>query len=198
LHYSALRTGFAFLPFSGGIILGAGLSSRLLPRVGPRNLMVVGLTIATIGLAWFTRLGVHSTYAAHVLIGEILVSVGMGLTFVPMNSTSLSGVDPQHAGVASALVNTTQQIGGALGTAFLNTVAASATAAYLSTRLTSPATMQAAAVHGYTTAFEISVGLLAMAGVVIALLVGAKRTHAQPQIDTSSDVVDATRQLAFD
>ena len=198
LHYSALRTGFAFLPFSGGIILGASLSSRFLPRVGPRNLMVVGLSIATIGLAWFTRLGVHSTYVTHVMLAEILMSVGMGLTFVPMNSTSLAGVDPQHAGVASALVNTTQQIGGALGTAFLNTVAASATAAYLSTRLASPSTLQAGAVHGYTTAFEFSVGLLTMAGVVIAVLVGAKRTHSWPSLDVLPDTFDATPRMALD
>jgi hypothetical protein len=149
-------------------------------------------------LAWFTRLGVHSTYVTHVLLAEILMSVGMGLTFVPMNSTSLAGVDPQHAGVASALVNTTQQIGGALGTAFLNTVAASATAAYLSTRLASPSTLQAGAVHGYTTAFEFSVGLLTMAGIVIAVLVGAKRTHSWPSLDVLPDTFDATPRMALD
>ena len=198
LHYSALRTGFAFLPFSGGIILGASFSSRLLPRVGPRNLMVAGLSIATFGLAWFTRLGVDSTYVAHVLLPEILISVGMGLTFVPMNSTSLSGVDPEHAGVASALVNTTQQIGGALGTAFLNTVAASATAAYLSTRLVTPATLRAGAVHGYTTAFEFSVGLVAMAGVVIAVLIGAKGSHARPGLDVLPEALEGSPRIAFD
>ncbi len=84
LHYSALRTGFAFLPFSGGIILGAGMASKLLPVTGPRRLMVVGLAIAALGLLWFTRLGVHSTYVGHVLAPELLVSFGMGLTFVPM------------------------------------------------------------------------------------------------------------------
>src|SRR5579863_1090938 len=109
LGYSALKTGFAFLPFSAGIVVGAGLASRLLPRTGPRSLMVAGLSLAALGLLWFSRLTPGSSYVTHVLVGEILVSIGMGITFVPMNSTSHFGVDEEDAGVASALVNTTQQ-----------------------------------------------------------------------------------------
>ncbi len=133
LHYSALKTGFAFLPFSGGIIMGAGLASRLLPRVGPRALMMTGLALAAGGLVWFTRLGVDSTYLGLVLPAEVMVSLGMGMTFVPMSSTALVGVEPTDAGVASALVNTTQQVGGSLGTALLNTLAATATTTFLAT-----------------------------------------------------------------
>jgi EmrB/QacA subfamily drug resistance transporter len=176
LGYSALRTGFAFLPFSGGIILGAGAASKILPMSGPRTLMLTGLTMATGGLLLFSRLGVHSGYL-HVLAPEILVSIGMGLVFVPMNSTSLYGVDPKDAGVASALVNTTQQVGGALGTAFLNTIAASATASFLVSRISSKAVLQTAAVHGYTTAFEISALLVAMSAVVAAIFIGPKSSH---------------------
>ena len=131
MGYSALRAGFAFLPFSGGIILGAGLASRYMPRFGGRALMVAGLAISTLGLIGFTRLGADSSYLTHILGPELLVSFGLGLSFVPMNSTALLGVDDDSAGVASALVNTTQQVGGALGTAYLNTVAASSTAAFL-------------------------------------------------------------------
>ncbi|MGB9111856.1 MAG: MFS transporter, partial [Acidimicrobiales bacterium] len=131
LHYSALKTGFAFLPFAGGIALAAGLASQLLPRLGPRALMGIGLTMGVAGLVWFTQIGLHAQYASHVLPAEIIVSFGLGLAFVPMSSTALVGVDHHDAGVASALVNTTQQIGGALGTALLNTVAASATASYI-------------------------------------------------------------------
>ena len=115
LHYSALKTGFAFLPFSGGIIIGAGVASRFLPRIGPRALMIAGLALAAGGLVWFTGLTVDSSYLAHVLPPEILVSLGMGMAFVPMSSTALIGVEPNDAGVASALVNTTQQVGGSLG-----------------------------------------------------------------------------------
>jgi EmrB/QacA subfamily drug resistance transporter len=177
LGYSALRTGFAFLPFSAGIIMGATLSSRFLPRTGPRNLMIGGLSLATIGLLWFSRLGVDSTYLAHVLAPEILVSIGMGLAFVPMNSTALFGVEEDSAGVASALVNTTQQVGGALGTAFLNTVAASSTAAFLLTRVSTASVVRSATVHGYTNAFEVSALLVAMAAVVAGVLVKSRRHH---------------------
>jgi EmrB/QacA subfamily drug resistance transporter len=197
LHYSALRTGFAFLPFSGGIVMGAGLSSRLLPRSGPRALMVAGLALAAAGLVWFTRLGVDSSYVAHVLAPEVLVSIGMGLAFVPMSSTALVGVDPENAGVASALVNTTQQVGGALGTAFLNTIAASATTSYLAARSASPATLQAAAVHGYTVAFEVSAALIAAAATVAGLLVGSKRRHERLRA-ASTTSPEVSPALAFE
>jgi hypothetical protein len=97
-----------------------------------------------------------------------------------MNSTALFGVDEDSAGVASALVNTTQQVGGALGTAFLNTVAASSTAAFLLTRVASSAIKRSATVHGYTTAFEVSALFVAMAAVVAGVLVGARRSHEVP------------------
>jgi EmrB/QacA subfamily drug resistance transporter len=192
LGYSALRTGFAFLPFSGGIIFGATLASRLLPRTGPKALMVAGLSLATLGLFAFTRLGVDSSYLSHVLGPEILVSIGMGLAFVPMNSTALFGVDEDSAGVASALVNTTQQVGGALGTAFLNTVAASSTAAFLLTRVASISVTRSATVHGYTTAFEVSALLVAMAAVVAGVLVGTRRNH-----EVSAGYESVERTLEF-
>jgi predicted MFS family arabinose efflux permease len=179
LHYSALKTGFAFLPFSGGIIIGAGLASRLLPRIGPRALMLTGLTLAAGGLVWFTRLGVDTSYLGLVLPAEVMVSLGMGMTFVPMSSTALVGVDPKDAGVASALVNTTQQVGGSLGTALLNTLAATAATSYLASHARSALVNRAAAVHGYTTAFTVSAALLAAAAVVAGLLVQASRHQAQ-------------------
>ncbi len=178
LGYSALRTGFAFLPFSGGIILGATVSSRVLPRLGPRPLMVAGLLFGSGGLFWFTRLGVDSTYLAHVLLPEIIVSFGMGTAFVPMNSTALIGVDPQDAGVASALVNTTQQVGSSLGTALLNTIAASAAATFLAAHARSVTEARAAVVHGYTTAFMVSALFLLLAAGVAAGLVQASRHDA--------------------
>jgi predicted MFS family arabinose efflux permease len=184
LHYSALKTGFAFLPFSGGIIMGAGFASRLLPRVGPRALMITGLTLAAGGLAWFTRLGLDSTYLGLVLPAEIMVSLGMGMSFVPLSSTALVGVEPKDAGVASALVNTTQQVGGSLGTALLNTLAATAATTYLATHATSAAATQTAAVHGYTTAFTVSALLLAAAAVVAGVLVRASRDQVQAEAAT--------------
>jgi EmrB/QacA subfamily drug resistance transporter len=133
LRYSPLKSGFAFLPFSVGIVIGAGLTSQLLPRFGPRNLLAPGLLLAAGGLLWFTRIGANPSYALHVLPAEIVVSIGMGPVFVTVASTALVGVADRDAGVASALVNTSQQVGGSLGTALLNTIAATATANYLIT-----------------------------------------------------------------
>lgn len=185
LHYSALRTGFAFLPFSGGIILGATTSGRLLPRLGPRPLMVTGLLLAFAGQLWFTRLGVDSTFVAHVLPPEVAVSFGMGLAFVPMSSTALIGVDPRDAGVASALVNATQQVGSSLGTALLNTIAATAAADFVATHTRSLVEAHAAVVHGYTTAFSVSALILLGAATAAGVLIRASRhdvhsTEAEP------------------
>jgi EmrB/QacA subfamily drug resistance transporter len=188
LHYSALRTGFAFLPFSGGIITGATLSSRLLPRRGPRNLMVAGLALAALGLVWFTHLGADSSYVSGVLLPEILVSLGMGLAFVPMSSTALFGVDPGHAGVASALVNATQQVGGALGTALLNTVAATAVASYLVAHAGRPGLARAAVVHGYTTAFTVSAVLVAAAAVIAGVMVRAPRDPSPAALPVAEEL----------
>jgi EmrB/QacA subfamily drug resistance transporter len=176
LHYSALKSGFAFLPFSAGIILSAGLASQFLPRLGARTLMTGGLFLAMTGLAWFTRIGLHTSYAAHVLPAEIIVSVGLGFVFVPASSTALIGIVPQDAGVASALVNATQQVGGSLGTALLNTVAASATAGYLAAHR-SPVSAALAPVHGYTTGFACSAAVLFIAMLVAVGLVRTSRSE---------------------
>ena len=175
LHYSAIKSGFAFLPFSGGIIVGAGIASRLLPRIGPRALMGGGLALAAVGLGLFTQVTAHSAYLAHLLPAEVIVSLGMGLAFVPLSSTALIGVDEADAGVASALVNTTQQTGGTLGVALLNTVAASATTNYLVSHGTSVATRADAVVHGYTTGFTVSGVLMGIAAVVSLLMLRATR-----------------------
>ncbi len=195
LHYSVLKTGFAFLPFSAGIIAGASISSRLLPRVGPRPLMMTGLTVAALGLLLFTRVQVGSSYLALMLPAELVVSLGMGTTFVPMSSTALVNVDFKDAGVASALVNTTQQVGSSLGTALLNTVAASATVSFLVAHAHVPGAARLAAVHGYTTGFSVSFSLLAAAVLAVGILVRAGRgdgSEATPEsIETVLAVAEA-------
>ena len=196
LGYSVLKTGFAFLPFSGGIIIGASLATRLLPRIGPRALMVIGLVLAAGGLMWFTGLSVDSTYLAHVLPPQMLVSLGMGMTFVPMSSTALVGVDSADAGVASALVNTTQQVGGSLGTALLNTVAAAAAASYLTANAHAGRAVQIAAVHGYTTAFTVSAALLAAAALAAGVLIRASRHHVQREVVVGDRPVSGSELIA--
>jgi len=189
LHYSALKSGFAFVPFSVGIITGASLASRFLPRFGPRSLMTLGLLMGTVGLAMFSTIGIHSTYAASVLPAEIIVSVGMGLTFVSLSSTALIGVHPEDAGVASALVNAMQQTGGSLGAALINTIATSATASYLVAHGRSPVALVAGSIHGYTTAFVFSAIVLGAAAIsTFTLIQRHRRTEDAPvEVDAADE-----------
>src|SRR5262249_50903784 len=138
LGYSALRTGIAYLPFSGGIIVAATLAAQLLPRVGPRVLMTVGTLLATASMIWLTGLDLHASYVTDILPAFVGMSMGMGLAFVPLASTALTGVGTHDAGVASAMVNTTQQVGGSLGTALLNTIFTTAVAGYLTSHAPTP------------------------------------------------------------
>jgi len=191
LHYSALKTGFAFVPFSLGIISGATAASRLLPRFGPRALLTGGLLLATAGLVLFSTLDVHSAYVSTVLPAELIVSLGMGLSFVAMSSTALLGVSPEDAGVASALVNSTQQTGSSMGAALINTIATSATVSYVASHGTSPDALTAGAIHGYTTAFAFSAIVLAAAAAAAFTLI----RRARPSTDEA--VVEGEQVLAL-
>lgn len=182
LGYSAVKTGFAFLPFSVGIIAGAAIASQLLPRIGPRPLIVGGLLLGTVGLVLFAQVGTQASYLTQLLPAELLASLGVGTAFVPLSSTALIGVDPSDAGVASALVNTAQQTGGTLGVAFLNTVAAAATTNYLVAHHGAGSVAAAATVHGYTVGFSISAGLLGMAAVLALLLLRAQRSDLSDEM----------------
>ncbi|MGF7237971.1 MAG: DHA2 family efflux MFS transporter permease subunit [Frankia sp.] len=177
LHYSALKTGFAFLPFSAGVIVSAGLASQIMPRTGAKFPMVLGSFMAAVGLLGFTQIGLHTGYATHVLVPEVVLSLGMGLVFVPLSSTALVGVDPGDAGVASALVNTTQQVGGSLGTALLNTVFATAVANYLVSHGTSPASRIQSQIHGYVTAFVWGACMIGVAFLALAVLIRGGRDN---------------------
>jgi EmrB/QacA subfamily drug resistance transporter len=185
LGYSALKSGVAFLPFSGGIIVTSGAVSALLPRTGPKPLMLIGLAMTTIGLATFTFISDTSSWLTSVLPGELLMSVGLALVIVPLSSLALSGVNDDDAGVASAVLNSTQQIGGSLGTALLNTFYASAVSSYVESHHLSPSAFNPlAAIHGYHVAFWIGVGLIAGGFVAILVLVDAGKddTTTQPGV----------------
>ena len=168
LGCSPLKSGFAFLPFTAGIIVFAGIASQLLPKVGPKPLMVPGLIAAGIGLLLLTRITPETSYLTHVVPSLLIMSSGMALVFIPLTSTSLHAVSHHDTGVASAMVNTSQQIGGSLGTALLNTVAATATTTYVAANSQlGQALMPAAMTHGFTVAFKFSAGLLFIGAVVL-------------------------------
>ena len=176
LHYTALKSGVAFLPFTVGIIVGAMLSTQILPRVGPRIPMAGGLLIAAIGMVLLTRIGVDTGYWSHVLPGQIVISLGMGTVFGPLTSTALVGVSDHDAGVASALVNSTQQIGGSIGTALLNTIFVSAFTSWLVSHQVAPNSPEAmvGTVHSYTVAFWVSAGLMFAAAIIAAIFIRAR------------------------
>jgi EmrB/QacA subfamily drug resistance transporter len=175
LHYSALRTGIAYLPFSLGIIVAATVAAQLLPRFGPRVLMSVGAVLATGAMFWLTTLNLHSSYAGMILPAFLMMSFGMGLVFVPLSNTALNGVANHDAGVASALVNTSQQVGGSLGTALLNTIFTTVVANYLIAHGTSPAAQAGGAIHGYNVAFLVSALLMAASAVVVFTMIRKKQ-----------------------
>ena len=178
LGYSPVKSGLAFLPFSGGVAVAAGIASAVLPRIGAKPVMLVGALMGSVGLAYLTRLGSDSSYLTHVLPAELLMSLGMGLVFVAQTTLALHGVGEHDAGVASAMLNTSQQIGGALGTALLNTLYASAVTSYLATHpATSAAVLGEATISGYHRAFLVGAVFLAAALVVTAVLVNAKKSE---------------------
>ncbi len=126
LGYTPIRAGVAFLPFSVGIVAAAQLGSYLVARVDPRWISAPGALLAAAGMFWFGQVTTDSTYVAHVLPPMIVMSVGLGLVFVPLTLTAVAGVEKRDSGVASAVLNTMQQVGGAIGLATLSTVATSA------------------------------------------------------------------------
>jgi EmrB/QacA subfamily drug resistance transporter len=166
LHYSPIRAGLAFLPLSAAVQLGAaGIGSRLSPKVRPRALIVPGLLAAAAAMLLLTQLTPESGYVSLVLPAEVILGVGMGCVFVPAMTIATSTVEPRDAGIASGVVNTAQQAGGSIGTAFLNTIAVSATAGYLAAGPTH------ALVHGYTVAAGWAAVILTVAAVLSAVLV---------------------------
>jgi EmrB/QacA subfamily drug resistance transporter len=161
LGYHPLKAGVAFLPFTAGIMVSAGIASGFAPRIGVRPVAAAGMILTAIGMLFFARMPVHGSYAVDVLPGMILASLGMGAVFMPLTLIATTGLEDEDQGLASGLFNTSQQIGGALGLAILSTIAAS------KTRGSSPAQL----VHGFHYAFAggAVIVLLGLA-VMVALL----------------------------
>ncbi len=173
LGYSALSAGLAFLPVTAGIIAGAGLSQQLIRRVGVRAVGLSGMSIAALGLIVLSRIPVAGTYLGDLLPGLMTMSLGMGLTFVPITLIATTNVHSEDAGLASGLLNTSQQLGGALGLAVLSTIAAKATANALGGLTHAPSVEAAAAalVSGFRLAFFVGALIMLSGAVVLAVTV---------------------------
>jgi len=168
LGYGPLEAGVAFLPFTAGIMVSAGLASGLAPRIGVRPVAAVGMLLTAVGLVLLTQLPVHGSYLADVLPAMILTSLGMGAVFMPLTLVATTGLDNEDQGLASGLFNTSQQIGGALGLAILSTIAAGRTAA------AGGASDPAALVHGFHYAYAGAAVIVLVALVVMLSLLRAK------------------------
>jgi EmrB/QacA subfamily drug resistance transporter len=176
---SPLTTGLAFLPLTGVLVVtSTTVQTRVIQHSGVKPLVLGGMTLAAIGMFLFTRLTPGSSYAVHVLPGLVILGLAMGCIFAPAFSTATLGVEGNEAGIASAMVNTSQQVGGSVGTSLLSTIFASAVASYASSHLPSAGLADAAAVHGYTTAFWWAVGIFVL-GFLLALVILPGRCEAQ-------------------
>jgi EmrB/QacA subfamily drug resistance transporter len=186
LHYSPLRAGLAFLPVTAGIGIGAAISQQLIRRVGVRAVAVAGIAIATVGMVTLTGIPVHGSYVGNLLVGLMPLSIGMGLTFVPITLLGTGNLHNDDAGLASGLFNTAQQVGGALGLAVLSTVAATHTAGLLHGGA-GTAARAAALVSGYHVAFAGGAIVLGSGAALLAL--GLRRRHVVGIDATASPVV---------
>jgi EmrB/QacA subfamily drug resistance transporter len=183
LHYSPVVSGIAFLPMIVMVVVGANLSNVvLLPRVGPKPLVAVGMLLAAGSLVWLTRIGLHSSYASAVLGPLMVTGLGFGLTMAPSMNTGTFGVPPQDAGVASATLNTGQQIGGSIGTSLLNTIFAGAVAHYVAAGQAhghaGPSLAEMSLIHGYTTVFWVGAAIFGAGAVICGTLFRSGPLHA--------------------
>jgi EmrB/QacA subfamily drug resistance transporter len=181
LGFSPLVSGLAFLPMVAIVMpVGAVGQTRLLPRFGPRPLVAAGMLLSAAGMLMFTGVTVDSSYAIDVLPGLLTIGVGLGLIFAPAMDTETRGVDGPDAGVASALVNTGQQVGGSVGTALLSTLAASAASTYATAHGAAADVAAQAAVHGYTTAFMWAAAVFAVGALISWLLLPSGAPDVAP------------------
>ena len=174
LGYSAIKTGFAYLPLAVSIIITAGAASQLVTRIGFKPTLIGGLVVLAIGLFWFSRISPTGSYLSDVLGPSILAGCGLGFTFVPVTIAAVTGTSGPQAGIASGLINASQQIGGALGVAILVSVSTSRIAAF-----GRAAGTHHALVAGYSRAFLIGCGFAVLAALLSAVVVSGKDSREQ-------------------
>ena len=190
LNYSPVKTGLAFLPMVAAIMFAAQISTIvLLPRIGPQIPIAFGMLVSAGGMAWLTGIHVQGNYPAQILPQIMLVGLGMGFVFAPAMNVATSGVRPADAGVASAMVNTCQQIGGSVGIALLSSLASGAVTSYLAGKRPTPLVQAQATLHGYTTGFWWSAGIFAVGAVICGLLLRPGKMQAPTGAGADSEAV---------
>ena len=187
LGWTPLHSGFGFLPFSIGIALNAGIVSKQLPKNGPKPHMITGLILAAGGLFYLSMITPTTNYWTHVFPALVIMSTGMANVFIPITTTALHGVGNKDAGVASALTNTSQQVGGSLGTALLNTVATTATTSYITSHQSLGQAVTAfGLVHGFTQAFRVGALFLLIGATVLFFAINVGKDGMNENQDGTS------------
>jgi EmrB/QacA subfamily drug resistance transporter len=186
LGFSPVTTGIAFMPLALTVMVCATTATAVLvPRFGPRPLVTLGMTLAAVGMIILTGVGTDTSYFTHVLPAIVIMGAGMGFIFAPAMSTATWGVAAHDAGIASAMVNVGQQVGGSIGTALLSTLSASAVSSFMVGKQAAPDVVAQAAVHGYTTAFWWSAGIFLVGAVAAAALF----KRGVPEVDPAAEPV---------
>jgi EmrB/QacA subfamily drug resistance transporter len=185
LHYSALKTGLAYLPLASLIIVSAGVASALVTKIGFKTTLIIGLLFVAAGLFWFAQVSApRGSYVGDVLFPSLLAAIGLGLSFVPVTIGAVTGTKPDEAGLASGLINTSQQVGGALGLAILSSLANNRTADVFAAGERNPAV---ALTEGFQTAFLIG-ACFALAGAILAaLLISSRDSREQAEAARRGD-----------
>jgi predicted MFS family arabinose efflux permease len=186
MGYSALKTGLAYLPLSVVIIVSAGVASQLVTRLGFKPTLIGGLILTASGLFWFSRISPHGNYLADVLGPSMLAGAGLGFTFVPVTIAAMAGTSPREAGLASGLINTSQQIGGALGVAILVSISTSRIGSFGLAAHT-----KAALTAGYSRAFLVGSGIAVLAALVSAVIVSSKDSREAAAAARSGEALPA-------
>jgi predicted MFS family arabinose efflux permease len=184
MHYSALKTGVSYLPLAVGIIVSAGAAAQLVNRLGFKPVLITGLLLIAAGLVWFAQLPTHGTYLADIVGPSILAALGLGLAFVPVTIAAVTGTAPHEAGLASGLINTAQQVGGALGLAILATIANSHTQSLLHSGVHDPAM---ALTKGFDRAFLIGAAFALAGALLAAVMISGRDSRAHVEAAGAGD-----------
>ena len=183
LGFSALTTGLAYLPLAITIIISAGVASQLVTRIGFKPTLIGGMLLVAVGLAWFSRIDADGSFLADMLGPSILAGAGLGFSFVPVTIAAVTGTRPHEAGLASGLINTTQQVGGALGVAILVSISSSKIADFGPGGQVNPVALT----EGYSQAFLVGAGFALLAAVLASVMISSKDSREQAEAAKRGD-----------
>jgi EmrB/QacA subfamily drug resistance transporter len=191
LGYSAIKSGLSYLPLAGGIIVSAGIASSLVTKFGFKPILVTGLVLTAIGLVWFAQVDVDGSYLGDILFPSLIAAVGLGFAFVPMTIGAVSGVEPHETGLASGLINTSQQVGGALGLAILAAIANSRTDELMQAAGGAQSALPGALTEGFQLAFIVGAAFAVVGAILAATLISSAESRSHAAAAQRGDVAPA-------